>query len=194
MCGLALWPIIYLGLTFYQTDYAFVCDILPQFWSIFHWQPTNVPVPLHIMTSNFFDEMFHNHWIGRDVHVCWPSWSPNLTPMDFLLWGEMKHLVYETSLDTEEKLVTLVAAAAIIIFQTPEIFQRTTQSLVRSYTFVLKSMVNYFNNVSKWIKAILCGKGTWYIRAMTHPNGKQIDVYMVHKNWFILASSFIPQT
>ena len=36
--------------------------------------------------------------------------------------GKMKRLIYETPLDTEEELVALVAAFAMVIFQTPGIF------------------------------------------------------------------------
>ena len=42
----------------------------------------------------------------------------------------MKRLVYETFLDTEEELVAHVAEAAMVIFQSPGIFERTRQSLV----------------------------------------------------------------
>mgnify|MGYP000648587418 CR=1 FL=1 len=51
--------------------------------------------------------------------------------MNLFLWEEMKHLVCEIPLDIEEELVIRVAAAAMVIFQTPNIFERTRQSLVR---------------------------------------------------------------
>ena len=50
--------------------------------------------------------------------------------MDFFLWEEMKRLVYETPLDTEEELVILVSAVEMIIFETPDIFEHTRQSLI----------------------------------------------------------------
>ena len=46
----------------------------------------------------------------------------DLTQMDFFLWGEVKLLVFETPLDTEEKLVARVTEAAMAIFQTSGIF------------------------------------------------------------------------
>ena len=42
----------------------------------------------------------------------------------------MERLVNETPLDTEEELVICVAAAAIVIFETPGFFEHTRQSLV----------------------------------------------------------------
>mgnify|MGYP007063903680 CR=1 FL=1 len=71
----------------------------------------------------------HRGFGNRSRPVRWPPRSPDLAPLD-LLWGEMKRLVYETLLDTEEELVTRVAIAAVVIFQTPGIFERTRQSPV----------------------------------------------------------------
>ena len=59
----------------------------------------------------------------------------DLPPMDFFLWWKMKRFVYETPLDIEEELVVHVTAAAMVMFQTPGIFERTRQSLVRRCYF-----------------------------------------------------------
>ena len=64
----------------------------------------------------------HRGFGKRGGSVRWPSRFPDLTPIDFFLWGEMKRLVYEISLDTEEELVGRVAAAVMVICQTPGIF------------------------------------------------------------------------
>ena len=81
--------------------------------------------------SNLINARFPNRWIGRGGPVQWPPRSPDLTPMDFFLWGEMKRLVYSTPVPTEADLVARVAAAALFITHTPGIFERTRQSLVR---------------------------------------------------------------
>ena len=57
----------------------------------------------------YLNNVFPNRWIGRSGPVQWPLSSPDLTPMDFFIWGEMKCLVYETSIDTPEELVARVA-------------------------------------------------------------------------------------
>ena len=56
----------------------------------------------------------------------------------FLSVGEIKFLDYETPLDTEEELVTRVAAAAMVIFQTLGIFERIRQSLGRRCHFCVE--------------------------------------------------------
>ena len=66
--------------------------------------------------------------------------------MDFFLWGEMKHLVYDTLSYTKEELVDRVAAAAMVIFQTPDIFNAPDNHWYADATFVFKSMASNFNN------------------------------------------------
>ena len=42
------------------------------------------------------NKSFSNRWLGRGGPVAWPPRSPDLTPLDYYLWGHMKTLVYET--------------------------------------------------------------------------------------------------
>ena len=45
----------------------------------------------------WLDGNFPGQWIGRGGPVEWPPRSPDLTPLDFFLWGYIKTLVYETA-------------------------------------------------------------------------------------------------
>ncbi|KAJ4426549.1 hypothetical protein ANN_27363 [Periplaneta americana] len=47
--------------------------------------------------------------------VVWPPRSPDLTRLDFFLWGDVKRIVYETPIDAAEDLVVLVVEAAHVI-------------------------------------------------------------------------------
>lgn len=42
----------------------------------------------------WLDVKFPGKWIGRRGPIDWPARSPDLTPLDFFLWGHLKHLVY----------------------------------------------------------------------------------------------------
>ena len=107
----------------------FIRDILPEMLE---------NVPLHVRQRLWFQHdgalavreyltnVFPNRWIGRDGPVQWPPHSPDLTAMDFFIWGEMKCLVYETPIDTHEELVARVAEAAAIIRET-QLFARRYQ-------------------------------------------------------------------
>ena len=44
----------------------------------------------------FLDAAFPNRWIGRDGPTPWPPQSPDITPLDFFLWGYVKDKVFLT--------------------------------------------------------------------------------------------------
>jgi hypothetical protein len=44
----------------------------------------------------FLSETFPNRWIGRGGPILWLSRSPDITSMDFFLWGYVKDIVYKT--------------------------------------------------------------------------------------------------
>ena len=44
----------------------------------------------------FLDATFPNRWIGRDGTTPWPPRSPDITPLDFFLWGYVKDKVFST--------------------------------------------------------------------------------------------------
>ena len=43
---------------------------------------------------HFMDKTFRDRWIGQRGPIDWPARSPDLTPMDFFLWGVIKERVY----------------------------------------------------------------------------------------------------
>ncbi|GFX38244.1 uncharacterized protein TNCV_3838401 [Trichonephila clavipes] len=43
---------------------------------------------------DWLDIAFPGRWIGRQGPVLWPPRSPDLTPLDFFLWGHLEELVY----------------------------------------------------------------------------------------------------
>jgi hypothetical protein len=42
------------------------------------------------------DRTFPGTWIGRDGPMPWPPISPDITPLDFFLWGYVKSNVFRT--------------------------------------------------------------------------------------------------
>ena len=51
-------------------------------------------------------------WIGRGGTVAWPPRSPDLTPLDFYVWGYMKSEVYKTVVRDENYLRNRIIEAA----------------------------------------------------------------------------------
>ena len=52
--------------------------------------------PWGLRVRPLLNENFPNRWIGRDEPHAWPPRSPDLTPLDFLLWGYVRDRVYAT--------------------------------------------------------------------------------------------------
>lgn len=67
-------------------------------------------------------------WIGRGGPVRWPPRSPDLTPLDFFLWGYLKEIVYagEPPADVEILRNRIIAAAENVPY---EMIDRATQSV-----------------------------------------------------------------
>lgn len=74
----------------------------------------------------YLDEIFPGGWIGRRGSIEWPARSPDLTPLDFFLWGYLKSKVYRTKPQNLEDL------RARIIYEMEniplEMFRNSTQS------------------------------------------------------------------
>lgn len=45
--------------------------------------------------QNFLNRQFPDKWIGRNSIFPWPARSPDLTVLDFYLWGKLKDIVYK---------------------------------------------------------------------------------------------------
>lgn len=55
--------------------------------------------PAHFRTSvrEWLNQHFPNRWIGRGGPIPWPARSPDLTPVDYYVWGHLKSIVYDGS-------------------------------------------------------------------------------------------------
>jgi len=70
---------------------------------------------------------FPNRWIGRGSTVDWPPRSPDLTPLDFCLWGLMKSEVYRKKMDTRDELLVNTLDVIACIKERQDALWRTTR-------------------------------------------------------------------
>lgn len=70
----------------------------------FYFQQDGAPPHYHREVTSFLHENFPNRWIGRRGSVEYPPRSPDLTPLDFFLWGYLKDKVYGRKPKTIEEL------------------------------------------------------------------------------------------
>ena len=64
---------------------------------------------------DWLNEFLPQRWIGRggpqDSNIAWPPRSPDLTPMDFFLWGFIKNKVYVKKYESIIELKTAISLA-----------------------------------------------------------------------------------
>ncbi|KAJ4442487.1 hypothetical protein ANN_04073 [Periplaneta americana] len=103
-----------------------------------YWYPVN---PHWLREVNYQHVWSLNTWCGflgqRDIRrggpIAWPPRSPDLTPLDFFLWGRMKSLAYETPVETAEDLVARVVVGAGEVADIPGVIERVYQNIIRRY-------------------------------------------------------------
>lgn len=93
---------------------------LPELLAEIHVFDEDVPIvfqhdgcPAHFQREvrEHLDNSFPNSWIGRAGPIPWPARSPDLTPLDYHVWGRAKELVYFTEVPTKEVLIERINAA-----------------------------------------------------------------------------------
>ena len=79
----------------------------------------------HVMQH--LNDTFPNRWIGRGSTINWPPRSPDLTPLDFCLWGLMKNEVYRKRVDTWDELLVTILDVIACIKERQDALRRTTR-------------------------------------------------------------------
>jgi len=95
----------------------------------------------------YLNECFPNRWFGRGGSVAWPPRSPDLTPLDYYLWGHMKTLVYETKVESRAALRDRIFAAAEHIRNHPDNVASATQSLLMRAEKCIATGVGHFEQL-----------------------------------------------
>ena len=71
-------------------------------WHLWY-QLGGAPAHFTLLVCEWLDHHFPARWIGRGGPVVWPARSPDLTPLNYFLWGCMKEKVYETEIASRER-------------------------------------------------------------------------------------------
>lgn len=59
-----------------------------------YFQQDGAPPHYVLPVREWLNDVFPNRWIGRRGPIEWPPRSPDMTPLDFFLWGHLKSVVY----------------------------------------------------------------------------------------------------
>lgn len=75
------------------------------------------------LVRDTLNNKFPNGWIGRGAPIAWPPRSPDLTPLDFFLWGYVKNIVYAEKIRDLPHLRARIFASIATV--TPEMLHNT---------------------------------------------------------------------
>lgn len=90
--------------------------------------------------------LFDDRWISNNGPHRWPPRSPDLTPLDFFIWGYVKDLVYSTPLTTKENCQERVRNAFRSLTR-DQIQSATNREIISRVTKCLEVNGNYFEHV-----------------------------------------------
>lgn len=74
-------------------------------------QQDGAPAHYSAIVRELLNQRFQGRWIGRGGPMAWPARSPDLTPLDFFLWGYIKSLVYQEPPTTPENMQERITRA-----------------------------------------------------------------------------------
>ena len=102
---------VYPQVTAFQSSIIYLQAVAPPHWSM--------------DVRGSLNATFPNRRIGRDGPICWPSHSPDLTLLDYILWGYVKDRIFATQANDIGELRT--RTRGVISTITGEILTRTLQ-------------------------------------------------------------------
>lgn len=87
--------------------------------------------PPHFLRAvrDFLNTVFPNRWIGRRGAIEWPPRSPDLTPLDYFLWGYLKSKVYINRPNNLQDLKDRITA------EIAHISQQTIRKVIEEFSF-----------------------------------------------------------
>lgn len=133
---------------------AFIRDILPELLedialqdrlNMTWFQHDGAPAHFGEHVRDHLNTTYGRNWIGRGGPTPWPARSPDLTPLDFYVWGHMKTLVYSTPVTDEQDLVARIVAAAALLQERNE-FRAVRQSLSNRFTLCNQMRGGHFEH------------------------------------------------
>lgn len=95
--------------------------------------------------TEFLNEHFPNRWIGLNGPVRWPARSPDLSKLDFFLWGFLKSKVYLTPPTTPEDMRNRIRLAFLDI--TPAMLINVEANFIKRVRFCLQQNGGHFEHL-----------------------------------------------
>lgn len=133
-------------LDFLQTDLEDLLEDVPLGPRRRMWlQHDGAPAHSSATVRQWLDDNFRGRWIGRQGPVLWPARSPDLTPLDFFLWGHVKEVVYSTAPTTPDDMKTRIRNCFRAI--TPDMLRRVQGSFTNRIALCMQNFGGHFEQL-----------------------------------------------
>lgn len=106
-----------------------LADVPVGFLRDMFYQQDGAPAHFTWTVRRHLDAEYGRRWIGRGGPVPWPPRSPDLTPLDFFLWGRIKSLVYVTQPTSVEELREKIEQAFVLVKSDTEVLSKLKYNL-----------------------------------------------------------------
>jgi hypothetical protein len=109
------------------------------------FQQDGAPPHQILLVRHWLNQHFNNQWIGTAGPVRWPPRSPDLTPLDFFLWGHVKDYVYRTPVNNKPDLLRRIRTAFQTI--TPDMLVRAQNDVIYRARMCVGENGNHFEHI-----------------------------------------------
>lgn len=110
-------------------------------------QLDGAPAHFHRNVRAFLNIQYPNRWIGRGSAQNWPARSPDLTSLDFFLWGYTKNIVYNIPPTTAEDMQQRITDVFATI--TPEMLRNVNESFEKRVRACIQVNGQHFEHLLK---------------------------------------------
>lgn len=116
-----------------------------------HYQQDGAPAHFQHLVRDYLDEEFPGRWIGRGGPIAWPARSPDLTPLDFYLWGDVKRIVYKQESNTVQELRQKIISAFEVVKENHFALSRLKDNLMRRAELCQQEGGGHFEHLLKYV-------------------------------------------
>ncbi|CAH1962421.1 unnamed protein product [Acanthoscelides obtectus] len=109
------------------------------------FQQDGAPPHYALRVRKYLDQTFPDRWIGRRGAIEWPPRSPDLSPLDFFMWGDLKGKIYATQPTSLEDLRQRIVNECLQI--TPQILQNVRQRFEQNLYYCMESHGGHFQHL-----------------------------------------------
>lgn len=109
------------------------------------FQQDGAPPHYALLVREFLNRQFPEQWIGRRGAIEWPPRSPDLTPLDFFLWGHLKSKIYATQPESLEELRRRIVEECRLI--TPQILQNVRARFEQNLYYCMEAGGHQFEHL-----------------------------------------------